>query len=764
MEVASIEEPRLRGVARLLLFATVLTPVIVFPGFFFPYVTTRAVFFRVIVELVLGFLLFVVVRREWRSAARRDPVFLALLAFVAINAIAAVFGVSPLRSMFGDYERMWGVWAWIHLLLFYVLLRTFLRPADWMRFFQLSVVVSLVVALIQLRSWAHGGPTGSTIGNYGLLAPYLFFHMGFACLLALRHRVRAWRIANVGIAVINLVGMFVTQNRSSLLGLVVGAVVALLVARRSRWLAVVIVCVVAGATVVARTMADRPIARYLPGNVQRLAATDASSKTSGDGIRSMQVRVTVEGLKQHPLLGVGPENFDVLWSENFDPRMYPKGQEERWDRAHSAYMEASATSGIPGAVAYLAIWVALFVVARRAYRSKGLTGAELSICCGLISGFMTYLLFWFTDINSALPWIALAAFLSATAAGESFVVTGDKQAWRPGGVVILGLGLVTIAMAIFVHGVAPLRVARVLHLVRFGDAAVEERLVSLDDAFSSPAPQKSHTLPVYAAYMASLGPSFSTDHADPYRSRVLDIALRQGMLEYDRQIRRDPQNPRIYIESARQSLLALRFYGDRKYALAAESSLVAAIRLSPGRVTPRLILASLHLILGDTASALTAARGALAADDTRGETYHLLGSVYEGLGIVDSAGTNLIEAVRLGYAVPTESIVSVSVALERDGDANGAAELVAGYLALKYGAPGRWSRPLRGPNNAADRALAFRLPILFLKARRPDRAVLAARAVLMVGSVEIRVSVGQFIADVNEGNGSHWLSRTSVAK
>jgi len=781
-QVPSIEEPRLNRVARLLLFATVLTPVILLPGFLFPYITTRAVFFRVIVELALGIFLFVVVRRQWRPQASRDPVFLALLAFVAINIIAAAFGVSPLRSMFGDYERMWGVWAWIHLLLFYVLLRTFMRPADWMRFFQLSVAVSLVVALIEIRGWAVNGGTNSTIGNQGLLAPYLFFNMGFACFLALRHRVRSWRMANAGIAAILLLGIFLTQNRSILLGLVVGSVVALLVARRSRWLGVALVCVVAAATVVARTMADRPIARYLPGNVQRLAATGTKGQSRSDDVRrsdderlsddvrlsdnerKMQVIVTLAGLKEHPLLGVGPENFDVLWSAHFDSRIYPAGPDQRFDRAHSAYMEAAATSGIPGALAYLGFWVALFVAVRWAYRNQRLTAAELSICCGLIGGYMTYLLFWFVDLNSALPWIVLAAFLSATAAGEPFVVTGDKKAWRPGGVVILGLGVVTIAMAILVHGVAPLRVARVLNLVVRGDAAVEENLAYLDYAFASPAPQKSHTLQVYSAYMASLAPSFPSARRDPYRGRVLDIALQRGLLEYDRQIRRDPRNPRVYIQRARHSLLALQFYGDRKYALAAESSLVAAIRLSPGRVPPRLALASIHLILGDTASAMKDARGALAVSDSRGDTYYVLGSLYDKLGQVDSAATFLLKSERLKYLGLPETILSVSAALERRNDEKRAAQLVAGYLERKYGALATWSRPGRGPtSDALDHLLAVRLPIIFLKAGQTDRAVLAARAVFFVSPPATRASIKQFIADVNAGKGLSWLGRSSVA-
>lgn len=761
MEAPSISEPRLHSIARLLLFATALTPLVVLPGFFFPYVTTRAVFFRVLVELALGIFLFVTVRREWRHQSTRDPVLLALLAFVTINIIAAVFGVSPQHSMFGDYERMWGVWAWIHLLIFYVLLRTFMRPHDWTLYFQLSVAVSLVVALIEIRSWARGGPTDSTIGNVGLLAPYLLFHAGFACLLALSNRVRAWRIAYVGATAILLVGVFLTQNRSTFLGIIAGTVVALLVSRRSRWVGVALVCAVVGAVVIARTMGDRPIARYLPGNVQRLAATDVRGS---DDIRRMQVIVTLAGIREHPLLGVGPENFDVLWSQHFDSRIYPAGPDERWDRAHSGYMEAAATSGIPGALVFLAIWIALFLSARWAHSRQRLTVVELGVCCGLIAGYMTYLLFWFVDINSALPWMALAAFLSAAAAGP-LVVFGGRNVWRPGPAVILGLGVFTIAISIFVHGVAPLRVAHALNQVTRGSATVEENLANLEYAFSSPAAQKSHTLQVYSNYMTSIAPSFPSARSDPYRGPIVDVALQRGMLEYDRQVRRDPENPRIYLQRARHALLELQFYGARKYGLAAESSLATAIRLSPGRVPPRLALSSVHLILGDTASALKDARGALAVNDSRGDTYFVLGSLYDKLGMEDSAATFLLKSERLKYLGLPETVLSVSAALALRNDYPGAAELVASHLERKYGRLTTWSRPGRGPSsNALDRLLALRLPVLFLKAGQRDRAVLAARAVYFVSSTDIRSSIQQFASDVEAGNDASWINRSSVAE
>src|SRR5687768_9032981 len=123
---------------RWLLYATLLVPVVVFPGFLFPFVTIRAVYFRVLVEVASGILLFLVLRREVRSTLRGDAFFWALLAWTAANALAAVFGVAPLRSLFGDHERMGGVWFWMHLLAYYVALRTFLRPEDWRRFLTIA--------------------------------------------------------------------------------------------------------------------------------------------------------------------------------------------------------------------------------------------------------------------------------------------------------------------------------------------------------------------------------------------------------------------------------------------------------------------------------------------------------------------------------------------------------------------------------------------------------------------------------------------------
>ena len=101
-----------------LLIASLLVPIIVPAGFFFPYVGPRNIFFRVVTELgalvVVGVLCF----GNEELDLRYEPIFWSLIAFVAVALLSALFSPARDHSLFGDFERMGGVWASLHLALF----------------------------------------------------------------------------------------------------------------------------------------------------------------------------------------------------------------------------------------------------------------------------------------------------------------------------------------------------------------------------------------------------------------------------------------------------------------------------------------------------------------------------------------------------------------------------------------------------------------------------------------------------------------------
>ncbi|HET9635409.1 MAG TPA: hypothetical protein VFP26_05710, partial [Gemmatimonadaceae bacterium] len=160
---AALPEPSWRNAIIVLLLASLFVPLIVGSGFFFPYVVPRNIYFRVIVELGVSALVLAVCFSGKTIDLRGEPIFWALLAFVAASFVSALFSPARMHSLFGDFERMGGVWAWLHLLLFFLLLRT-LRDEDWpwilngALFVSLIVSVSAIVEHVQLA--ASPPPTG----------------------------------------------------------------------------------------------------------------------------------------------------------------------------------------------------------------------------------------------------------------------------------------------------------------------------------------------------------------------------------------------------------------------------------------------------------------------------------------------------------------------------------------------------------------------------------------------------------------------------
>ena len=113
-----------RSAMIILLIAALFVPLIVASDFFFPYVVPRNLFFRIVVELGVTTLVIALSLGGKSLDLRDEPILWALAAFLVAVTVSAIFSPARLHSFFGDFERMGGVWAWLHLFLFFVLLRT----------------------------------------------------------------------------------------------------------------------------------------------------------------------------------------------------------------------------------------------------------------------------------------------------------------------------------------------------------------------------------------------------------------------------------------------------------------------------------------------------------------------------------------------------------------------------------------------------------------------------------------------------------------
>jgi O-antigen ligase/tetratricopeptide (TPR) repeat protein len=761
-----------------LLLTSLAVPLIVASDFFFPYVVPRNLFFRVVVEVGATALVLALCFGRKTLDLRGEPILWSLVAFLAAASLSALFSPAPTHSFFGDFERMGGVWAWLHLVLFFLLLRT-LRDEDWIWVLNAALAVGLVISLGAIgqqsgfTSAAHLGDTvvsasTSTMGNSGLLAAYLLMNLALAGYLAATSA--RFRLLYLAAAGLHLLALFFAENRSTIIGLVLGVIVAGFIfgafatSSRKKWVALAMAgafaIVVIGITGGIRAFPTSPIARHVPVVLRRVAQTNPAG---ADESRTMQWRAAIDGFKDRPFLGYGLENHNLVWSAHFDPGIY-KIDTDIYDRTHNQFLETLATTGLIGCAAFLGIWLAIGLTLVGAYRAGRLSASAVAILAGLQVAYATYLFFWFVDLNSTMLWILLAALISSRGTVGSVVLeaTGhdtERTTSRPA---LALASIVILIAAVYGEGYAPLRANRALARLDLPRAPLAQTFSEFDLLSNSRASQTPHTPILMAQFIGSLRPRFQEIRANPAQRRLLDRAFGESFAAFARQIHRDTLNDRLYTHEGGLLEEAATFYGSALYEQQAIDAFHKAIELSPHRIEQRLALARVYSGNRDYERALVVLSDAVKSDPLLGEPRYRLAEAYIGAGHADSALAMLQSSLRLGYVGAPETYLSMGKRLEFSGRNTVAAKLYSDYLEAKY-TEAVWDRTeaIDRPIPTADIAVAAHLPLLYMRASESELAIKTAAALSAFDPSRDTI-VDRFVSDVGSRRRANWVAKSSL--
>ncbi|HMG12317.1 MAG TPA: O-antigen ligase family protein [Gemmatimonadaceae bacterium] len=780
MRISTPKVPELSwrtGVVALLL-ASLLVPLIFGSDFFFPYVVPRNIFFRVVVEVGVAALVLALCYGRKTLDLHSEPILWSLVAFIAAASLSALFSPAPTHSFFGDFERMGGVWAWLHLVVFFLLLRT-LRDEDWNGVLNAALAVGSFVSLTtiaQHTALAFGaqlpavfvGGGASTLGNTGLLAAYLLMNVALAGYLA-STSVR-YRVLYLAAGGLNLLAMVFAENRSTVIGLVVGAIAGGLIfasvakASRRKWIVLAaagaLAAVVVGVSAGVRAFPTSSMTRHVPTVLQRLALTNPAG---ADESRTMQWRAAIDGFKDRPLLGYGPENHKLVWSAHFDPRIYAIDT-DIYDRTHNQFLEMLATTGLVGTVAFLGIWFAIALTLVRAYRVGRLSAPALAILAGLQVAYAIYLFFWFVDLNSTMLWILIAALIASRGTVGSVVleVRGhDAEAATARPVLALASVIVLIA-ALYSEAWTPLRANRALARIDSPRGNVAQTLSEIELLSNSSARQGAHTPIMMAQFIGSLRPRLEEMRASSDERRMLDSAFVEALATFAREIHRDTLNDRLYLHEGGLLLEASHFYQSSIYEQLAVDAFHKAIELSPRRIEQRLALAGLYTGNQDYERALVVLNDAVKIDPFLGEPRYRLAEAFIGAGHGDSALSMLQTSLRLGYVGAPELYLTMGKRLEFSGRSATAAKLYSDYLEAKY-TESVWDRsePIDRPVPTADIAVAAHLPLLYMRASESELAIKTAAALSAFDPSRDKL-VDRFVSDVGAQRRGNWVAKNSL--
>jgi len=403
------------------LFVIPFVPLLIANTMFFPFITGKNFFFRIVVELIFA---------AWLILALRDPAYrpkfswtaILFALFVVIMAVADAFSVAPSKSFWSNYERMEGFITLAHLFAFFLVAGATLSTGRlWKNYLNTSLFVSALVALYGVFQLAgvlvinQGGVRlDATLGNASYLGIYMLFHIFIALYLMVREE-RKWLFwAYAALASLEACILYYTATRGAILGFLGGILVAgVLIAifeksrprlRRAAVISVAVVLLLVGGFFAVRNTSfikENPV-------LGRLATITLSGGQTRLAIWNMGWQGFTESPKTM-LIGWGQESFNHVFNKYYDPKLW--SQEQWFDRVHNIVFDWLVAGGALGLLAYLLLFFSPLYYMWRRGSSFGV--AEKALLTGLLAGYLFHNLFVFDNIVSYILFVTILAYVHA---------------------------------------------------------------------------------------------------------------------------------------------------------------------------------------------------------------------------------------------------------------------------------------------------------------------------------------------------------------
>ncbi len=412
-------------------FTVFLAPLIIVNNFFLPFVFPKAMFFHVLVEIMLLCYLMLLFSNFKKYRPHFSGLIIATGIFLLVMIFATIFSVAPYTSFWGTLERMEGLLSFIHYWVFFVLLTIFFQDQKiWFKIFNFSVLISLFIdfySLLQRLGWS--AVVGSdpedrmrvvgTIGNPAFLAIYLLLNCLLLAIMFIKTKQRWLRLFYGAVFIFHLIIIYLTNTRGTLLGLIIGlflfSVFYFISFPRSKLRKYFIITFLAVVAVVSLLFINRA-KPWVQQNNYLAHLTDVSLGAGG----SIKTRLTAwqigwEGFKEKPLLGWGPENYNIIFNKYFKSEYLTSFDQTVWyDRAHNIIVETGTTMGALGLISYLAIFIYCFIRLFQYWRQNQDRQSRLIaiILAATLVAYFAQNIFIFDTVNSYIMLFLIFAYFN----------------------------------------------------------------------------------------------------------------------------------------------------------------------------------------------------------------------------------------------------------------------------------------------------------------------------------------------------------------
>ncbi len=354
------------------------------------------------------------------------------IVFIISQVLSTVYSIDTLTSIFGYYGRWNGGLLSIisYFILFFICIQTFSRQ-QVIKLLQVSLLSSSLVILWGLLAtigydfscyiftgsltnscWtAQFNPSErmfSTIGQPNWLGAYLAFHFFIGAYFLIKKTVangapflqslvKTQPLLLTGYLILNIVALYLTKSRSSLLALGISVMLGILIFLSKKFIVkkrteeVVMIIFALGIFLTFFT-------GWKTGFIQQFFAlpTETTTVTDSFDIRKVVWKGAIDlGLK-YPYFGSGVETFAYSY---YFTRPLAHNLTSEWDfiynKAHNEYLNYFATTGFVGVSAYLIVIISVFIIFWRYYEQdeqKLKTEKDTLLVTAIMLGYITILI------------------------------------------------------------------------------------------------------------------------------------------------------------------------------------------------------------------------------------------------------------------------------------------------------------------------------------------------------------------------------------
>lgn len=384
------------------IYLSLVSVLLVYNGFLFPYITTKQIYFNIVIEVISIFWIVYLLKYP-SERPRKTGIAMGLLAYFGVVLLSCFTGVDFNLSFWGDVERMLGFFHIVHFLVFYFIVITVFKDwKDWKLLFIFSIMLAGVVSYYGIVGKAY-----STIGNTAYVAGYMIFNMYFALILFFKEERKKMRWIYIAVLPLLFKAFLIASSAGATVGLGVSILVALFVyglfGKNEKIRKLTFRIGIVAVFIIILVFSNRELIKDVP------LLSEITVEKNTFQTRLISWRAAMKDMPNHLFLGTGFGNYAITFDKFFAPNFYDFTRSETYfDRAHNNIIEIASTTGLLGLVAYLSIFFAVGLSLMRAIKKKNIQLNDFVLIVAVLVGYFIQNLAVF---DSLVTFIALMMVL-----------------------------------------------------------------------------------------------------------------------------------------------------------------------------------------------------------------------------------------------------------------------------------------------------------------------------------------------------------------